>query len=149
MKGITPIISIIILLLITVGLAAAAWTYMGNYFSSIVSKTIEIPTQKCVSGTIAMVIIHNMGTENINIATDIVVLKSDGNPVGDEQLGWCDLDAATCSFNQTEGFDIATIATGQYGKALINCTTTGFAKTCTYDFIVASRTNTVNVYCPG
>jgi flagellin-like protein len=143
MKGITPIISVIILLLITVGLAAAAWTYMGNFFSSITAKTIEIPTQKCINGTNVMTIIHNMGTESISLTNDVVVL-SNGMPV--IPVWWCSV-SGMCDGND----NITSVQAGGFAKAIIkNCVTTpGQAKTCNYDFVVASRTQSVNVYCSG
>jgi flagellin-like protein len=147
MKGITPIISVIILLLITVGLAAAAWTYMGNFFSSITAKTIEVPTQKCINGNDVMAIIHNMGTESISLTNDVVVL-SNGMPLASltpaQTLNWCSVNE-TCSSTT-----LATVLAGGFAKALItHCTSAGVAKTCNYDFVVASRTQSMNVYCTG
>ena len=42
-KGITPVISIIILLLITVALAGMAWTYLQSVLMGQVEKSIQIP----------------------------------------------------------------------------------------------------------
>jgi flagellin-like protein len=144
MKGITPIISIIILLLITVGLAAAAWTYMGNYLTTLTAKVIEIPTQKCVTGTDGqdvMTIIHNIGTSKINIDNDVIILDNQGNAViGD----WTEIADSTT---------VTEIDSGGYSKAIVDCC--GGAgedkcpKTCTFDFILAGRSQTVTVYCPG
>ncbi|MCX6817974.1 MAG: hypothetical protein NTU57_03885 [Candidatus Aenigmarchaeota archaeon] len=141
-KGITPIISVIILLLITVGLAAAAWTYMGNFFTSLTAKTIEIPTQKCINGRDVMVILHNMGTEKISLKNDVTVL-SNGIPV---IVTWCNV-SGLCNGND----NITSTDAGGFAKAIIdNCVTvSGQAKTCSYDFVVASRTQTASVYCTG
>ncbi|MFH1237589.1 MAG: archaellin/type IV pilin N-terminal domain-containing protein [Candidatus Aenigmatarchaeota archaeon] len=146
-KGITPIISVIILLLITVGLAAAAWTYMGNFFSSLTAKTIEIPTQKCISGasgaTNVMIILHNMGTESVSLTNDVTIL-SNGIPVAAAAFNWC-------MVNETCASDTLTaVPAGGFGKVIITgCTTPGVAKTCNYDFVVASRTQSASVYCTG
>jgi flagellin-like protein len=143
MKGITPIISIIILLLITVGLAAAAWTYMGNYFTSITAKTVEIPTQKCINGNDVMIVVHNMGTEDVNVTNDMVVL-SGGTAVPSTQINWCGVDEDCASDTKT------IIEPGGFVKAVIfDCTGVGVSKTCVYDFVVAGRTQTATVYCPG
>lgn len=142
MKGITPIISIIILLLITVGLAAAAWTYMGNYLTTLTAKNIEIPTQKCVNGQDVMVIVHNMGTEAINADNDILVMNG-SIALADADITWCNLNE-DCSSETLTSID-----SGGYGKAIIaGCTTTS-PRTCTYEFVVAGRSQTVTVYCPG
>jgi flagellin-like protein len=65
MKGITPIISVIILLLITIGMAASAWTFMSGYFTTITKASIQA-TGLCVGTggagpTNALVTITNMG----------------------------------------------------------------------------------------
>jgi flagellin-like protein len=142
MKGITPIISIIILLLITVGLAAAAWTYMGNYLTTLTAKNIEIPTQKCVNGRDVMVIAHNMGTEVINVDNDILVMNG-SIALGDADITWCNLNQ-DCSSETLTSLD-----SGGYGKAVISGCTTTSPRTCTYEFVVAGRSQTVTVYCPG
>ena len=141
MKGITPIISIIILLLVTVGLAAAAWTYMNNYLLTLTSKTIEIPHQTCVNGEDVLAVVHNMGTTNININNDVRIWDNAGNPV----LGatWEDLDGGV----------ITDIPAGDYARATVNCCTSGAGgdcpKTCAFQFVVAGRAQPVTVYCPG
>ncbi|UCC92087.1 MAG: hypothetical protein JSV39_02405 [Candidatus Aenigmatarchaeota archaeon] len=137
MKGITPIISIIILLLITVGLAAAAWTYMGNYLTTLTAKSIEIPTQKCIGGD-AMAVIHNMGTATITLANDVTVWNDQGNVVPDASISWEDLSGAV----------ITQIEAGKYGKVEITCCAADCPKTCSFDLIIAGRTNTITTYCP-
>jgi flagellin-like protein len=42
-KGITPIISTIVLLLITVALAGAAWVYIGGFMGAYTEKSFTIP----------------------------------------------------------------------------------------------------------
>ncbi len=146
MKGITPIISVIILLLITVGLAAAAWTYMGNYFSSITAKTIEIPTQKCINGKDVMVVVHNMGTQNVSVISDIVVLNG-STALTSSEIIWCKLDE-TCS--KAGGNTKTSVEPGGFAKAVVyDCAVGGITKTCTYDFVVAGRTQSATVYCSG
>ena len=139
-KGITPIISIIILLLITVGMAATAWTYMSNYMTTLTSKVLEVPTQKCISGENAMVIVHNIGTAKIAIGNDVLVMDSDGNAASG--TAWADLD----------GNVITNISSGGYGKLTIaGCCTSGVdcPKTCKYDIIVGGRSSEISIYCPG
>ena len=62
-KGITPVISIIILLLITVALAGMAWTYLQSVLMGQVEKSIQIPRGGafCESGKITAYVM-NTGT---------------------------------------------------------------------------------------
>ena len=138
-KGITPIISIIILLLITVGMAATAWTYMSNYMTTLTAKVLEVPTQKCIGGENAMAIVHNIGTAKISIANDVLLMDSDG-------------DAAVGIWENLDGTVITEIDSGGYGKLTIaGCCTSGVdcPKTCKYDIIVGGRSNEISSYCPG
>ncbi|MEE9322926.1 MAG: archaellin/type IV pilin N-terminal domain-containing protein [Candidatus Aenigmarchaeota archaeon] len=137
MKGITPIISIIILLLITVGLAASAWTYMGNYLTTLTAKSIEISTQKCLNDD-AFVIIHNMGTARI----------AEG-----EITIWDDTAASvTVDLEDLSGTDITEIVAGKYGRIHMDCcggaTEPACPSTCSFEVVVAGRANPVTVYCP-
>lgn len=67
MKGITPIISTIVLLLITVALAGAAWTYMSGFMGSYTEKSFIIPTggAYCDASRIFHVRVVNTGTTTI------------------------------------------------------------------------------------
>jgi len=137
MKGITPIISIIILLMITVGLAAAAWSYMLTYMESLTAKSIEISMQKCADGD-ALAVVHNMGTAKITIASDVVIWDKDGDLVSGG-IDWEDL----------QGTDITEIDAGKYGKVTIACCTgAACPKTCTFDIVVAGRSRPITVFCP-
>jgi len=65
-KGITPIIAVIILLLITVALAGLAWTFLSGYFSGMTAQNIQIVDYSCSGGT-TRVIIRNAGTQSIDM----------------------------------------------------------------------------------
>lgn len=142
-KGITPIISIIILLLITIGMAAAAWTYMGNYFSGLIGKSLDITSQRCVDGTDGMIIVKNIGTEDINVDSDIMVMQG-STVLGDADINWCE-QADACASDTIDEIDA-----GSFAKAIIaGCTTTGNPKTCKYDFVISGRTQTAIISCSG
>lgn len=66
-KGITPIISIIILLLITVALAGTAWTYMSGFMGTYTEKSFVVPTggAYCDSSGTFHVRVVNTGTTAI------------------------------------------------------------------------------------
>lgn len=66
-KGITPIISIIVLLLITIALAGVAWTYLQGQLLVRTEKAMEVPFNGawCDSSGVAYVTISNSGTTDI------------------------------------------------------------------------------------
>lgn len=66
-KGITPIIAVIILLLITVALAGLAWTFLSGYFTGMTAQNIQLVDYSC-SGSTVRVIIRNAGTQTITMA---------------------------------------------------------------------------------
>ncbi|MFH0956513.1 MAG: archaellin/type IV pilin N-terminal domain-containing protein, partial [Candidatus Aenigmatarchaeota archaeon] len=65
MKGITPIIAIIVLLLITVALAGVAWSYLQGYMGGLTSKSIEVRDYFCITGDKPIIVVANIGTEAI------------------------------------------------------------------------------------
>ena len=69
-KGITPIIAIIILLLITIALAGAAWAYLQGFLFSQISKTFVIPSggAYCENGIISVYAL-NTGYDSTLVAT--------------------------------------------------------------------------------
>ena len=85
MKGITPIISIIILLLITIALAATAYSYLSGFMSSQISGSFSITNGGllCSGGQIT-VMIRNGGMENDITDTFFTMLEIDGVDVSTE-----------------------------------------------------------------
>ena len=68
MKGVTPIIAIIILLIITITLAGAAYSYLGNYLTSATAKVIQIKDAFCdTDGQTAKIFLQNIGTQEIDV----------------------------------------------------------------------------------
>lgn len=66
-KGITPIIAVIILLLITVALAGLAWTFLSGYFTGMTAQNIQLIDYSCTNG-MARVVFRNAGTQSITLA---------------------------------------------------------------------------------
>lgn len=79
-KGITPIISIIILLLITVALAGAAYSFLQGLFTPQISKSFLIPTggAYCSSGKIIVYVV-NTGYQSTMTGADFNLIAIDGN----------------------------------------------------------------------
>jgi flagellin-like protein len=67
MKAITPIIAIIVLLLITIALAGAAWTFMSSLSSGYTQKAFQ-PVDSFCAGGFATMVIKNVGTDPIEIS---------------------------------------------------------------------------------
>lgn len=82
-KGITPIIAIIVLLLITVALAGSAWSYLSTYMTGLTSQSIELRDYFCVGGNDAVIIIANTGTTNFSTSDITIIDTEDGSPITD------------------------------------------------------------------
>lgn len=118
MKGISPIISIIILLLITVSLAASAWMYISGYWSGLTATGVEITSTLCSGGTTAVIYVHNIGTANTNLTNGLDIERTDGG--------------RTPSYT----YDPELIGPGETGKVKdTNCTVSGIQQRCSYDVV--------------
>ena len=82
--------------------------------------------------------IHNLGTINIDLESDIEIIDEQGNTVSGI---WKDLDDNT----------ITLIEPGEYGKAIVDCCgiENNCPKTCEYMILISGRSYDVAVYCPG
>jgi len=69
-KGITPVISIIILLLIAIALAGAAWTFMGGLAGSFMKGSLMVVDARCQGITNAIIVLRNIGTQTISLGGD-------------------------------------------------------------------------------
>lgn len=70
MKGMTPVIAIVVLLLITIGLLSGAWVLLFGYYETVVSKPIRtvLGSSYCREGS-ANIYINNMGISDINLTS--------------------------------------------------------------------------------
>ncbi len=73
MKGISPIIAIIIILLITIAIAGAAYAYISIVWGGMITEAIQITGQTCSAGT-STLYVKNIGTE-VLVAGDFAVEK--------------------------------------------------------------------------
>lgn len=64
MKGISAVVATILLLLITIGLAATAYFYVSGLLTGKTAKVISLADATCSGGTITIVL-SNDGTESI------------------------------------------------------------------------------------
>lgn len=154
MKGITPIISIIVLLLITVSLAGAAYVFLGGYMTAYTGKAIQVSNPGlCIAGTTAFITVTNMGTQPITGLDACTALG------GETSLDCGDLTVVRTdgsTFGVGAAFDDASIAAAQPGvlaKTTFRdpgCAPAGPA-TCRYAFTRAGEMQAVEctVTCTG
>lgn len=128
-KGITPIISIIVLLLITVALAGSAWTFLQGFIFPQISKTFLVPSggAYCTDGEIKVYIL-NTGYQSDLAAADFILH---------------DIDETTVTLTGN------VIPTGESGLILQDSGTGGWSKG--YHVVnlgTNSQVQHINVYCP-
>lgn len=129
-KGITPVIAIIVLLLITVALAGATWTYLSSYWDTLVGRNAQVMDSYCVAGDTGVVLVRNTGTKMISTSEMTVINTSDGTtPSGGV---WQDLG----------GSAITEVDPGVVVKYSMDCN-----GLCLLRFIVGGRTMTASVQC--
>jgi flagellin-like protein len=158
MKGITPIISIIVLLLITVSLAGAAYMFLGGYMTSYTSTVTA--NGACAAGTQAVITIANQGTNAITGLQPCTFADSFSAVCGDITITRMDGGGSTSGMTSPgsgtgEAFNVATIPAaqpGQISKATFTdttCTSSGDAHVCRYSFTVLGQPAEVTVTCSG
>jgi len=122
-KGVTPIIAILVILLITIAIAGSAWVYISTYYTGMTREALEITSVDCLK-TGATIYLHNIGTDTVataNIKVDRVVVS--GNCVNSTGPG--DIVTVTdkncCRSTNVTAVRYTIIAGGRVQKATINC----------------------------
>lgn len=155
MKGITPIISIIVLLLITVSLAGAAYVFLGGYMTAYTGRAVQA-SGICVGGTQAFITVTNMGT----LMVDLTGCDLPANPQAGQST-----DCGDITIVRTDGGSMlnAGFLNGQttigaagpdrlYKATFVDdCTTPGNPYICKYAFTRAGeiRPVEITVSCSG
>jgi flagellin-like protein len=147
-KGITPIIAVIILLLITVALAGMAWAFLNNYFVGLTGKTISVVDYSCLTGGTAQIIIRNSGTDTISLSPPVTCQQG---LINGATVSCGDLTITKTSGTITNGnLSTASIAKEQSVTFTDSCAATS----CTYRFVTSSggiggpNPNIATVNCP-
>jgi flagellin-like protein len=131
-KGITPIIAIIVLLLITVALAGAAWTYLSSFWTGMTARNIEVTDAFCVQRQYAVVYVRNTGTQIIDTSDITVIDPTTGTGPGGSWL-------AIASDTPVTSVDPSDVV-----RYRADC---GAGAFCSYRFIAWSRSVPVSVQC--
>ncbi len=81
-KGITPVIALVMLMLITVGMVGIAYSWFSGLLSTQTEKGVSVPPggAYCSAGLIS-VLIQNNGASSSIIGTDLIVAQVDGTDV--------------------------------------------------------------------
>lgn len=143
-KGITPIIAIIILLLITIGLAATAWTYLSVFLAGY-TKSLSLVDAYCTAGTTTNVILRNTGVEPMGLGSAPCALAGTTTTCGSLTITKTDTTGGVvnpfngASINPSGG----TLETRQTLSFTDTCTAAGTPHVCTYRFRVSDTGATV------
>jgi len=144
LKGITPIIAILVLLLITVAIAGAAWIYITQYVSQTTNKVLETTSSECSAGGV-VVFVRNSGTGTVTFSSDLILSRDVTSGAGN-----C-ITATSVNpiITTVAGATITSIAPGQAG--MLNdtaCDSQGTNRgAIRYRLIVAGRVATLNINC--
>lgn len=129
MKGISPIIAIIIILLITIAIAGAAYAYISIVWGGMITEAIQITGQTCSGGQVTLYV-KNIGTESLT-ASDFIVER----------------DGSVLTITTDYTID-ATIAQGAGGTIAETATNPCTADTyCKYMLVVGGRVYRSDVNC--
>jgi flagellin-like protein len=152
MKGITPIISIIVLLLITVSLAGAAYVFLSVQMESYTGKAIQA-SGVCVGGTQAFITVSNLGTQSVSLTG-----CDSANPISGQSENCNDITVVRTDGGSMSNayFDVTSIPAavpGQISKATFTddgCGASG-AEICRYAFTRAGEIQPVeiSISCSG
>jgi flagellin-like protein len=123
-KGVSPVIAIVIILLIVVSIAGAAWSYISGYWGGLTRIGIEITNTIC-NGTAVTIYVHNIGTDAINLSKlDITRTVS--------------VSTANAPIYVYEPAD-GRVVPGTTGKIIdVNCASDGIERRCTYMIVPAT-----------
>ena len=134
-KGITPIIAILVMLLITIAITGSAWIYITTYYSSMTGKAIEISSIDCTSSGVK-IYMRSIGTDTIDTgsANDINV---------SERLNISGTDCGALSV----GYSSTSVGPGQSVIATDSGCDTSDDDTLRYTITVGGRIQKVQVTC--
>ena len=132
MKGISAIIATLLILLITIGLAGLAYSYISGVFTS-KTMTISLVDAYC-TGTDAMFIIRNDGTQTLP-STSVTATVIDASCTGG--------NLPTTESNNPLTSDISAGST-----ATLTATGCKTGRTHTWRLSGPSNSITLSVYCP-
>ncbi|MBI4175847.1 MAG: hypothetical protein HY518_01470, partial [Candidatus Aenigmarchaeota archaeon] len=126
----------IILLLITIALAGAAYTYLSIYFQGSTAKTIQVSDAFCASGGVATVVLSNVGTQTLTIspANPCVLPNAIATTTNSQACGDITVVKTNGNFGAAAAFQSGSVT--RNGNVAFK-DTCGSGTTCDYRFIVS------------
>ncbi len=142
-KGITPIIAILVILLITIAITGSAWVYISSYYTGMTSEALEITSVDC-TGAGATIYIHNIGTEFMDVnrisVTREVIAGSCMMYNGTDYIDSGNQMDVSWDRTRIEPNDIGTFTDA-------NCTRSSDISTARYTIIAGGRVQKVQINC--
>jgi len=161
-KGITPVISIIILLLIAIALAGAAWMFMSGLVGGFMRGSVSIVMAECLPdphapSTVGTIILRNQGNADISLGSINLCDLAPAPIYGDPMIKTPSKTCGALRIERTDGkamnayLDKYTIGPGEDVTFRDrNCNISAGPMACTYRFRVvggAIGAITATVYC--
>ena len=151
-KGITPIIAIVILLLITIAIAGVAYTFITGVVTNTAGKTVQVTGTSCAADGSVVIYFQNVGTDTVTTpgtnAGDVQV--KNGICVTSSGAG-CNVSFGGIGANPVPFFSTPTVTGGASASVKVPCANITLVATsvatCKYDFLVAGRPAPVQVQC--
>ncbi len=136
-KGITPVVSIVMLLIIAVAVVGLAYGFISGFFSTVTGKAAIVSgAGSCSTDGHVTITISNVGSDSLETTDMTVVAKSGSNAVWPGDWDITDFDGG--------------LAPGSAGQLTENSETTNqYCEDgiCTYDVVVGGTVHPVRADC--
>ncbi|MBU0953737.1 MAG: hypothetical protein KKA90_04975 [Nanoarchaeota archaeon] len=139
-KGITPIIAIVILLLITIAIAGIAYTFITGVVTNTAGKTVRVTGATCANNGDMIIYFQNVGTETVTTNGDVTV----ENPV-------CVSGTGCFGTSKIAVWAALTVPGGDASSVTVDCADDGAVgantATCKYDVVVGGTPSAIQQQC--
>lgn len=85
-KGITPIVATVVLLLVVVAIAGAAYSYITGFWGGITENAIEVTSAVCTGNTVTMYL-RNVGTTVLDMGSGSTIVGVTRSIIAGGSLG--------------------------------------------------------------
>ena len=137
MKGITPVVATIMLLIIAVAIVGLAYGFITGFFSGVTRTAAIVSGVSSCSGGAASIVIRNAGTGTIVIASDVTFTRTGCTSGG--ALGLCPAGQPTFTGPTTIGPGAS--------ATLTDGTLCGAGNSCRYDVAIGGVVYPTRVDC--
>jgi len=145
-KGITPVVAVVLLLIITVSVVGMGYTFVLGFFGTISGKAVFISGMSSCGGGKVNIIVTNVGTGDI-AESDVVIVRTNCIEKGGST---CPSDPAKFSEKTVDDFPVSPEKSGVLveddAQAGINAPC-GADNKCTYNVLVGAGVFTTTANC--